>query len=133
MKALDPEKPGKADLRLPAETLPIILWAHTLKPDEAAPHGLFRSEPATRRDPLGGQAGLGEQLAGCLNAQLLDRAARRQAGRFVVAAQEGPLAHARLRGKRGIRIDPSARCSASHACKSAKRSSADCSESAALN
>src|SRR5579863_10075729 len=57
-----------------AEALSIVLRAHPLEPNETSPHCLLRAEPAARRDPLGGQASLGEELAGRLDPQPLDRA-----------------------------------------------------------
>src|SRR5579859_533058 len=75
--------------RIAAEALSIVLWAHALKPHKTSPQRLFRAEPAARRDSLGGQAGLGEQLTSRLDAQPLDRARGRQPHRRAIAAQEG--------------------------------------------
>src|SRR5580693_995107 len=101
-----PARSGAAELSLPdhvtlsaAETLSIVLRTHALEAHETSPHRLFRAEPAARRDSLGGQASLGEELAGRLDAQSLDRARRSEARRFAIAAQEGPLTHGRLGGE----------------------------------
>src|SRR3984957_9435445 len=86
-----------------AETLTIILRAYALEARKISPHRLFRAETATCRDPLGGQTGVSQQLASRLDAQPLDRARGRDARRLAIAAQEGALAHARLRRKAGKR------------------------------
>ena len=85
------------------EALSVILRAHALEPREPAPHRLFRAETAARSDPLGRQARVGQQLASRLDAQPLDRPRRRDARRLAIAAQEGALAHARLRSESGER------------------------------
>src|ERR1700677_998324 len=76
-----PTRMSAAELSLPdgvtssaAETLPIILRSDALEACEISPHRLFRAESAARRDSLHGQAGVGEQPAGRLDAEALDRA-----------------------------------------------------------
>src|ERR1700733_7178101 len=74
------------------ETLPIVLRTYALEARKISPQRLFRTKSTARRDPLGGQAGVGEQLTGRLDAQPLDRARRRQARRVAITAQERSLA-----------------------------------------
>src|SRR5260221_10294546 len=61
-----------------AEALSIVLRAHALKPREASPHRLFRAESAARSNPLGVQAGVGEELTRRLDPQPLDGPRGRQ-------------------------------------------------------
>src|SRR5271167_2236954 len=105
-----PARSGAVEYSLPdratlsaAETLSIILRAYALEARKISPHRLFRAETAARRDSLNGQARIGKQLTGRLDAQPLDRARRRQACRLAVAAQKGSLAHPRLRRQAGER------------------------------
>jgi len=80
-----------------AEALSKVLRAHALEPHETSPHRLFRAEPAARRDPLGGQVGLGEQLTGHLDAQPLDRARERQTRRLAALSQSNKRASSAAR------------------------------------
>src|ERR1700722_19239570 len=64
-----------------AEPLSIVLRTHALEAREPSPHRLFRAESAPRSDALGGQAGVGEELAGRLDAQPLDSTRGRPARR----------------------------------------------------
>src|ERR1700723_1388130 len=105
-----PARRGAVELSLPdavtsstAEALPIVLRAPALEARKISPHRLFRPESAARRDSLRGQARIGKQLTGRLDAQPLDSARRRQACRLTITAQERPLAPSRLRGEAGER------------------------------
>src|SRR6202012_2385498 len=74
--AAEASLPGCATLSAPStpEALSLILRTPALQSHETPPHLLSRADPAARRDRLGGQASLGEELAGRLDPQPLDRA-----------------------------------------------------------
>src|ERR1700722_118247 len=88
-----PARSGVAEFSLPdrvtlsaAETLSIVLRAYALEARKISPHRLFRAESAARRDSLSGQARIGKQLTGGLDAQTLDRTRGRHARRLAIAA-----------------------------------------------
>src|ERR1700735_2454451 len=81
----------------------IILRSHGQQPQETAAHGFFRTETATLRYPLHGQAGFRQQSPRCFDSQSLYCAGWGKAGCLRIAAAETALTHAGLIGQYGER------------------------------